>query len=185
MIFNIRGTSGSGKSHIIHSILKDHDHEEFWEVPDNPKTRVIGYSVPSLVTNVLGRYETVCGGCDQIGSQDEVCGKVNRLKHPNLIFEGLLVSHSFKRYHLLTKKVGPIVFCFLNTSPEQCIKRVYERRTAKGKSGTFNEGQIHKDWAAVDRCRQKFIEAGHVVKVLESENSIEEFLRVYNEYKRI
>ena len=136
-----------------------------------------------MATKVLGRYETACGGCDGIGTQNEICEKIIQLKDPNLIFEGLLVSHSFARYSALVKKSGPIIFCFLNTSPEDCIYRVYQRRKLKGTVGKFNEEQIHKDWAAVDRCRQKFIEAGHIVYELDSENSVKDFMEIFNDHR--
>lgn len=184
MIFNIRGTSGSGKSHIIHRFLNDYLNIPCPEIT-GAKTKIESYYLPELRVRILGRYQAICGGCDQIPYQVQVCEKIERLKHPNLIFEGLLISHSFKRYHLLAKKVGPIIFCFFKTSPEQCIERVYKRRAIKGKTGVFNEGQIHKDWASVDRCRQKFLEAGHTVYELDSENSVEEFIEIYHKHKEI
>lgn len=180
MIFNIRGTSGSGKSHIVHSILKSNEHDELFI----PNTKIVeAYHVTSMDVNIIGRYGSQCGGCDGIPTQDVVCGKVKRFSDPNIIFEGLLVSHSFQRYHLLAKKSGPIIFCFLNTTPEKCIERVYQRRVLKGTTGKFNEDQIHRDWAAVDRCREKFIEAGHTVYQLGSETSVEDFIKIYTKHK--
>ena len=183
MIFNIRGTSGSGKSHIVHSILNSNDHEVFYEVPGMKSSKIGGYYVPKLETTILGKYDNVCGGCDRIPNQDVVCGRICRLKDPNLIFEGLLISHSLKRYHLLAKKSGPIIFCFLNTTPENCIKRVYERRVAAGKLGVFNEENIHRDWRNVFRCRQQFKDLGHIVYELDSEKSVEEFMEIYSAHR--
>lgn len=180
MIFNIRGTSGSGKSHIIHSILSMFENHEI-TLDGKP----IAYNVPKLQANIIGRYGTQCGGCDGIKTQDLVCGRVIKFKKPNLIFEGLLISHSFQRYHELALEHGPIIFCFLDTTPDDCIDRVYKRRELKGMFGTFNEDQIYKDHAAVMRCKQKFANAGHTVYELESKNSVNDFIEVYTEHMEV
>ncbi len=182
MIFNIRGISGSGKSYIVHSILNANEHEPIPEVPGTD-IGVIGYHVPSLMTNILGRYGSTCGGCDGFGSQDEICGKVCRLKDPNLIFEGKLVSFSFGRYNLLTKRSGPIIFCFLDTSIEECIERVYQRREKRGKLGSFDEQRLHRHYKDIQNSKQKFVDAGHIVYELKSKTSVEDFMEIYNKHR--
>ncbi len=180
MIFNIRGTSGSGKSHIAHSLLK-YNHEEVL----GKDGKIIAYWIKELNTYLLGKYSNVCGGCDGIKSADLVCERVEKFMEPNLVFEGLLVSHSFERYHLLAEKLGGMVLCFLDTTPEKCIERVYARREERGKVGEFNEEQIYKDHRAVQRCCERFAEAGHIVYELESENSVNDFMEVFMKHRRV
>jgi len=54
----------------------------------------------------------------------------------HVIFEGLLISHSFQRYFDLyneMKSIGiPMVFARMDTPLETCIQRVKQRRLDKG-----------------------------------------------------
>lgn len=83
---------------------------------------------------IIGKYETPCGGCDGINTQDEVCRRVRKYaKKGHVIFEGLIVTSCYKRYLDLFKKLKhPYRFVFLNTKIETCIKMVERRRASRG-----------------------------------------------------
>ena len=65
MIINVRGTSGTGKSTVIHNILKKYPHKPV--ISHGGKH--MGYKVEltsGKFLYVVGKYETQCGGCDGI-----------------------------------------------------------------------------------------------------------------------
>src|SRR5678815_803 len=100
MIVNIRGTSGSGKSHIVHGILKQgHPIPQF----KDGRKRPMGYVLEPERLFVVGSYETPCGGCDTIMSQDEIYDLIRDWARQgyNVLYEGLFASVEVRRTILL------------------------------------------------------------------------------------
>ena len=158
MIINIRGTSGSGKTVIIRGIM-----EKFsMRVPlgDNIK-RPIAYELSAdglPTTYVMGSYENVCGGCDTIKTQDEICDRIRRYAlQGHVLVEGLLMSHIFGRYAELAKELYPIpyVWAFLDTPLQVCLDRINMRRRAKGKLDPVNPENTTKKWHDMRRVFKK------------------------------
>jgi hypothetical protein len=181
MIVNIRGTSGSGKTTIVLKLLKSFAHSQIWVdangneklVPvneaDSPKPdgKLWGYELPSLRLRIVGRYETPCGGCDGISTQQEVEDRV-RLWHGkgyHVLFEGLLISHIYGRWAKLAQDVGRdnMMFAFLRTPLVTCLERVTARRSARGVTTPLNPTntmQKHADSIRVyDKCRDNNLNA--------------------------
>lgn len=141
MIINIRGTSGSGKSTVIQNLMK----VSALVRPLIVKGRVEGYclDMPDITNDriyIIGRYETPCGGCDGIPTQNEVCRLVRKYaKLGHVVFEGVIVSCCYKRYlDLFHKLKQPYRFAFLSTSLEVCLNSVEKRRAARGAKKPFN-----------------------------------------------
>lgn len=146
MIINIRGTSGSGKSTVVRSIMAMGAASPIGDNEKKPDGYIV--QIPSLDRNVcvVGPYVTACGGCDQISTQDEICDRIraySTLGH--VLVEGLLMSHSFARYAALDRELFEkgqhCIWAFLDTPLDVCLDRVRwrreERRAAKG--GEFKE----------------------------------------------
>jgi hypothetical protein len=169
MIVDIRGTHGSGKSWIVHQLL-DGPVDQI-----NEDDKLIGYYRPGLELAVVGKYESECGGCDGVGSADEVCRRVRMFAatYTNVVLEGILVAHTFKRYSALATEVTQneldnYVFCFLNTPLKKCISRVRTRRRAKGNRKEFDPRNVINDYKNIwHGVRKKCMEAGHRVVVLD------------------
>ena len=164
MILNIRGTHGSGKSWVVHQLL------EMGHAPILLDNAVLGYHIPRLGLAIVGRYSNVCGGCDGIKSADEVVARVQQFsqEYKHVVFEGILVSHTFGRYSQLDAELPDFWFLFLNTPLATCISRVKARRLAKGNHKPLNPTNVIKDWHNVWKgVRAKCEEAGHNVKVLD------------------
>jgi len=169
-ILDIRGTHGSGKSWVVHSLLKPHTREAIKE--DGIQ---LGYWLKELDTVVVGKYETDCGGCDGIKTADEVVRRVRKFasdpRFRNVVLEGILVSHSFKRYSQLALEIPDYKFLFLDTPLDVCISRVRSRRQAGGNSKPLDPKHLTKDWHAIwERIRVKCLEAGHYAGVLNHKN---------------
>lgn len=160
MIINIRGTSGSGKSTIVRKLLDNFPHTPVWDNSSKPK--VLGYQLDDLGgrrVRIVGKYETPCGGCDGIKTQDEVEQRVrdwHELGY-DVLFEGLLISHIYGRWAKLAKDVGTgnMLFAFLDTPLEVCLERVKARRVARGNDTPFNETNTRQKWADARRVCAK------------------------------
>jgi len=158
MIICIMGTSGSGKSTIVHELL-----EKYPSAPVKSKGKTIAHKIdfPGKPVYAIGRYETQCGGCDGIPTQDEVCRRVKYYaKKGHVIFEGLLVSSCFGRYATLLPKLGQHKILFLSTPLRTCISRVKKRRKQRGNTKPFNptntEAKFFQMKKARIRAREQF-----------------------------
>jgi len=178
MIFDIRGTHGSGKSWIVHQLLKKFDFEPVEQLGIH-----LGYYSQQLDTGILGKYRNICGGCDGIKSADEVCRRVRlfKEKYHHTILEGILVSHTFKRYHELAEELGDYTFLFLDTPEEVCIARVRKRRFHAGRTKPFNPFHLKNDYRQIwTNVRVKMGEAGHNIVVLNHRDPMPQVLELLN-----
>lgn len=171
MIIDIRGTHGSGKSFVPIQILKNHYHE----ITDD------GYLVPELDLTIISHYRIVCGGCDLIGKQDEVCVRVERaIKQTKYVMlEGILVAHTFSRWDTMAKQIPDWKFLFLDTPKQTCIDRVLERRAKKGNTKPFNTKNLeHGFRQIIFRVAPRLWAEGHDVFWLSHSQSCEQVMKV-------
>lgn len=131
MIINIRGTSGSGKSHLARRIMDLY--------PSRTKVRVEGRRQPigyichredGKDLAVLGHYETACGGCDTISKMEEIFELVrtSHLADMDVLFEGLLISADVNRTAALHEEGLPLRVVALDLPLEVCLESVNSRR---------------------------------------------------------
>lgn len=138
LIINIRGTSGSGKTTVVRSVMDS-----------------LGTMVPSYVENrrnplyytnkphrvaVLGSYATDCGGCDTINGYDILTPLAIRLAKEQYvtILEGLLIGHDVKQMLKMQSAGIEVRVVYLTTSIEECLERVKQRRLKKGNTKPLN-----------------------------------------------
>lgn len=134
MIINIRGTSGSGKSTLVRKVAALYPRR--FPVKIEGRRQPIGYihtrpNGRSLA--LIGHYETPCGGCDTITSQDEIYTRV-RAAHEqgmDVLYEGLLISADANRVIALHQDGLPVRVIALDTPLDVCLASVNERRWAK------------------------------------------------------
>lgn len=169
MIVCIRGTSGSGKSHLVREVAK--------RVGPGTPHYVEGRRRPLFTTHdggrrrlsILGHYETACGGCDTIPSYDETFALV-RERHElgdDVLFEGLLLTPEFSRTAALVKDGFPLVLLFLDVPIELALESVNARRRAKdpGKADVNPANTVSKHKQA-KRAAERLREAGADVRIL-------------------
>ena len=191
LILDIRGTHGSGKSTVVHNLLKQYEHtpiEGFCEYKQ--KEMVLGYHLHDPYGAVLGRYNNVCGGCDGIGSADETCRRVRLFsqEHSLVILEGILVAHTFQRYSDLAKELEAAghsyFFLFLNTPLQVCVSRVRQRRIKQGNIKPFNPKNCIHDYHQIwHRTREKMVRAKHKVIELDWSEPMVQVLELVEEEK--
>lgn len=174
-ILNIRGTSGSGKSTAVRALFDE------TTLSLRNGNKVENYHTPSRNLYTIGRYETACGGCDAVKTQDEVCDRVRTFaQQGHVIFEGLLISHLFSRYHALDRELTALghryVWLFLDTPLEDCLTRVNARRTAKGVTDPVNPQNTTQKWHDARRVFKKCQDAGLDARWVSNDTVVKEML---------
>lgn len=94
-VINIRGTTGSGKTTLMRSFMAKHD----WTQAITISEGVVGHFSKDYC--VIGPYtSSKFGGVDAIKRIEYVIPAIWKAleKRPVVLFEGLLVSHSFQRW---------------------------------------------------------------------------------------
>lgn len=172
MIIDIRGTNGSGKSHPIHTILKEYPHQK-WVLPEHAGEEVQYTLVESLDMAIIGTYDTQCGGADGVTKQDAITNAL-RLLHPiykTVVVEGSIVASVYSRWEALAREVNDdYQFWFLDTPVEECIASVMARRTANGNTKPFDPNQtLIPRHEAILRLKQRLLDAGRVVFTMSRE----------------
>lgn len=173
MILNVRGTSGSGKTYTVKSFMEFCG--QALPVKDTDG-KVLAFMVHYNMVPVhfLGKYDNVCGGCDTLDTQDQVCNLVRFFSQfGHVIFEGLIISHSFMRYYSLMQEMQelgiPMTIARMDTELETCIKRVTQRRLDKGNTKPFNTKNTEETWFSTIKSCDMFKEKGVKVRVIKHE----------------
>lgn len=157
-VVNLRGTSGSGKTTIVRTILSYGRWEKWCK-----QGKVWGYINNDLHWAVVGSYENTCGGCDGIKTQDEAQERIEFLlnKGYSVIFEGLLISTITSRWEKFAKSANAnVLFYYIDTPIEECIERVKHRRLAAGNTKPFNTDNTVNRVKAIETTKQKLTAAG-------------------------
>ena len=182
MIINIRGTSGSGKTTAIRGVMHVATLcNPLAGTPKKPNAYQLDVPGVDRPVFIIGSYENVCGGCDAIPTQDAVCDFVRHYApRGHVLFEGLLISHLFSRYQTLDREhhaLGiPYIWAFLDTPLDLCLKRVADRREARGASRDFNPTNTTQKWHDMRRVFVKAMAAGLDVRWLSHQNPDDEVL---------
>lgn len=152
MIISLRGTNGSGKSHLVKELMTRY--------PTQPESmddrgRAMNYEVTlpgGGKVYIVGNYDKPCGGCDGIQPYDNIWPRVDRLAGlgGHVLFEGSLVSSGYGRIGLASEKYGDdVIFAFMSTPLDQCIDFVKRRRAARGDERPFDPKNIIQKYHAV------------------------------------
>lgn len=180
MIYNIRGTSGSGKTTVVRELINSVPHEIIEITLPNGKVKILGYVItPTSQTGlfILGRYDDGIkgGGVDNVtgilhksylatggegNSMDAVQLAVQSWHEEgyHVIFEGLIVTSVWGRWRRMADEL-PVHFLFLDTPLEVCYQRVLQRSGgrspkgwAEGKSDLHaKHGSTQKQMASIKR----------------------------------
>lgn len=186
MIIDIRGTHGSGKSWVMHQLLKKFDHEAITGYCEHKqKEMTLGYYLPEPDAAIIGRYSNQCGGCDGVGSAGEVCRRVRMFskQYERVLLEGILVAHTFKRYSELAEEIEEdptqvYKFLFLDTPLEVCIERVKARRIERGNTKEFDPKNVIHDYRSIwERTRKKMQDSEHYVVEVPYKKSLQTVLK--------
>lgn len=164
MVINLRGTSGSGKTTVVRGLIERGTLTPLGGTPKKPEAYRLEFSPSTFINNtyIIGSYENVCGGCDSISTQDEICRRIrDYAKAGHVVVEGLLMSHLFSRYAMLDRELHalgtPFIWAFLDTPLETCIARVQQRRDARGTVTPLNTKNTTDKWHDMRRVFKKCV----------------------------
>lgn len=165
MIIQLRGTSGSGKSTAMRRIMEQliAPYQPGWSPIYQPgRKQPLYYSMGGVV--VLGHYESPCGGCDTIGSARQVYELITTLLEANpglvVLAEGLLLSEDTK----WSSQLPDLRVLFLSTEVDECIRRIYQRRSEAGNDKPLSENNTRRRVGVIERARIKLLESGVTVR---------------------
>lgn len=183
MIVSIRGTNGSGKSTLVRSYMsKLTDVEPVTEIGTTKIIGYQGYNKMRHTVSIVGRYETDCGGCDTIKTQDLVVQRVKDAAHfGHVVFEGVIVGDIYGRYKVLADEYPPgvFVFAYLDTPLKLCLERVAGRRARKGKDPTdFNAALVEQKYNNTIRQAAKATREGATVVTLGYKTAVQQLTKL-------
>ena len=182
MIIQVRGTSGSGKTWVMKSLLERL--KPFKGVLVEGRKKPLFY-VNSTSVAILGHYEAACGGCDNIGSAAAVAELIQNLRegvYPEkagvIICEGLLLSEDSK----WTSQMDDVRVIYLVTPVETCIEQILKRRAEAGNDKPLNEHNTRNRVAVIERSRTKLLEKGIICRRCTSKQAPDIILQWIKEF---
>lgn len=137
MIVNVRGTNGAGKSTVVKDIMKPHRAFPIYGAlgPKRPEANKL-LDLPRFgkPIYVLGPYLTPAGGADCIQPYERIPELIRKYAvQGHVIFEGIIISCAIGTVGLCLEEYGKdSVVAYLDTSLEECLKAVNERRETRG-----------------------------------------------------
>lgn len=159
MLISLRGTNGSGKSTVIRNILAECAHKPVFgalglRLPEAYRLDVVKVKKPVYL---LGPYVSVCGGCDRLIPFDLIPRLITKYSEKgHVIFEGVIVGSIYGQVGQLMEKFGKdAVMVFLDTSLEECIRRVKSRRADRSDARPFNPKNLTTKFTSVQRVRDR------------------------------
>lgn len=177
MIINVRGTNGSGKTFVVHQLLKAAGSKLIYgELGARlPEAHSFLHPKISKPVFVLGPYSLVgvdlsIGGCDRLSfpAIERLINKYSVLGH--VIFEGVLISTFYGVIGKLLEPFGKdAVLMFLDTPVEECVRRVNSRRVDGG--AEFDPTLLRQKHTTIAKVRDKVAAEGKltVLSVKDSE----------------
>ena len=180
MIINVRGAPGSGKSTLVRQFIFGLSTQigasvKFEHDPDKKHPILSTYKTKDISISILGTYEFVLGGCDKVGTLEEVYSLLHKLAEEgrHVVFEGGGTSRDFEKafrlHTFLLKQQSELVVLDLNISPNKCMRDIYTRRTTlkeffiRPPEGVLRDGYksiVESDYKTCLRIQKKFISVG-------------------------
>ena len=162
-IINVRGTHGSGKSTIVRSLLEANDARPI-HVDGARRPEAYELTLAGKTTFILGPYLSPCGGCDAVRPYaliHHLIKKYAELGH--VVFEGAVISSYWGAIGALLEgwKRNAII-AFLDTSVDECIRRVQERRAERDDLRVLDPKNLIDKHEAIARLKLKLEAAGIV-----------------------
>jgi hypothetical protein len=149
-VLNIRGTTGSGKTTIVRNLIHIADMKQLISISEGVKGHLLHFhQKPDVPCIVIGEYkkDSNFGGVDAIAKISYVEPAIWRALEiaPVVVFEGLLISHSYDRWknfsdELLGKQVDlkeadhGMMWCFTLPKLRENLKRLKKRNRIVGKT---------------------------------------------------
>lgn len=177
MIIQLRGTSGSGKSHIVRGIKQELIGMARFKEAGRRQPIGYGGTLPSgPYIAIPGHYETPCGGCDTIPDLTKVFDTVRTaaLSAKHVLFEGLLASEDTRRTLELREWIHgdqELRIIFIDTPIEACLAGIQLRRDNRGDTKPINPANTTNRVRTIRRACEKLREQGVDVRTTDRDGA--------------
>ena len=187
MLINIRGTSGSGKTTLMRTFFELCTSVEPVWPKDSKKPKGYQCQYKGETVFAVGSYESVCGGCDTVSTQDEIHQLIDDFSFDgHVMFEGLFISHIYGRYAELAKRnPDNFLFIMLETDFDTCMEHIRKRRRDSNKDDHLKDSVYHnakKTYDSTYRIRNKLDNDGLNWIELPLENRFERFEEIVDDH---
>ena len=189
-IVNLRGTSGSGKSTVAFTMLKNLPTEEL----NGADGKVKGYRVDARTEGIeapiyiIGKYTTACGGLDTVPTQLDAAERSVKAHSlgGHVLCEGLLCSAAGPKGALTIgiHATGEAVFAILDTPVEVCLDRVRARRLARGDERPLNEKNTRDKWTQTMSTAKALTLLEYDVRAIDYTNAYQEVMEIFRSAER-
>lgn len=184
-IINVRGTNGSGKSTIVRAVLAKFPNRPIYGILGPKKPEAYCITLPKQkFLYLLGPYQTPAGGADCIQPYENIPILIEKYASKgHVLFEGVLISKSKGTVGICLEKWGKqSVLLFIDTSLEECIDSVKQRRTDRDDARTFNPKNLTEAFKAVNRVRKTLLDED-VLRIIDvsRENGLATILKLLKE----
>lgn len=203
MIINIRGTNGSGKTHLARQLIG----------PDAQPIDLVEYSLPTVKDPdrvkwvegwgtpgecvAIGSYKQGCGGMDTIPSFELQQSAVMKAAYwhvdlpgcdpEHVICEGVLASTvagswlEFLSSPRLARSGHQVLIAYLDTPLELCLERIRARQiAAKGETREIKTDLVENKIKAINATRKRFDEAGIRTVTLRFDRAFDDLMEAVN-----
>lgn len=199
MIINIRGTNGSGKTHLARQLIgSDAQTIDLVEYPSPTKkepnrTRFVeGWGTPGEYL-AIGSYKQGCGGMDTIPSFELQQAAVLRASDwdgfgvipapQTIVCEGVLastVAGSWLSFFSGFNK-REVLIAYLDTPLELCLERIRARQiAAKGETREIKTDLVENKIKAINATRKRFDDAGIRTVTLRFDRALDDLMEAIN-----
>lgn len=187
VIVNLRGTSGSGKSTVAFTLLKNFPHEELKDSAGKIKAYRIQAGLKHPIY-LMGKYTTKCGGADTIPTQADAAERCVFAWESggHVLIEGLLASAAGPAGALTIAihNTGAARFAILDTPLETCLERVQKRRDERGDERPFNPKNTTDKYKQTHDTAKALSKLGYDVRNVDHTRAFEDVLAIFKEAER-
>lgn len=178
---NVRGCNGSGKTTLLRSLARDPLCRVINVIVPDHKPIPVTYAPDGIA--IIGDYTPAAAGAttaglDRIKTQAaakavaELVGRDPDVKA--VLFEGVVVSTIYGPWHEWSKANGGMIWAFLDTPLEVCLKRIQERNGGK----PIKEDQVADKHRTIARVREKALADGETVRDIHWETALKDIKAV-------
>ncbi len=188
IILNLRGTAGSGKTELARRIMARYEWPGGGEAILRPGRRTpiawrLRHPAGLRPLVVLGHYGATVGGCDTIGKPDGGLAGALALAERfaaaghDVVLEGLGLSAEVALTARMAER-HPIHVLWLNTAPEECVRRLLRRwRRGRAARGEVQAKIAREHAATASACAA--LEGRIAVRRLAFQPALSEALRLF------
>lgn len=178
---NVRGCNGSGKTTLLRCLARDPLCQVTNVIVPDHKPIPVTYAPGGIA--IIGDYTPAAAGAttaglDRIKTQAaakavaELVGRDPDVKA--VLFEGVVVSTIYGPWQEWSKANGGMIWAFLDTPLEVCLKRIQERNGGK----PIKEDQVADKHRTIARVREKALADGETVRDIHWETALKDIKAV-------